>query len=280
MKLPLTVIVLTFNEEKNIEATLSAAKQLTDDILLVDSYSTDNTLNIAQNHQVHIIQNKFKTHTLQWKYAFENNPFENEWILALDADQVVSLELTNDIYSIFKNGHKADGYFINRKMYFLGRWIRHGGYYPLYMLKMFRKQCVYLDEGELMEHHFYLNGQTAKLKGFITEANKNETLEFWLNKHIKYAKLQATEEASNLKDTVNRGSLFGDVAARKLFIRKRIWEKMPLFARPLVYFIYRYIFLLGFLDGKQGLIFHYLQAFWYRFTVDSLIYEIKNNAKN
>jgi glycosyltransferase involved in cell wall biosynthesis len=282
-KLPITAIILTFNEEKNLKNTLLAVSHLTDSILIADSFSTDSTLSIAKEFNCVIVQNKFQNHTSQWKFALENNTFSNEWVIGLDADQVLTNEVIAEIFQIFSNKNSLqgiNGFYIKRKMFFLGQWIRFGGYYPLYLLKLFRKESLYLDEGELMEHRFYVNGKTYKLKNPLLENNQNETISFWLQKHIRYAQLQAKEEYGLSKNKKNKGSILGDVNAKKRFLRLNIWEKMPLFLRSFIYFIYRYFILLGFLDGKRGLIFHFLQAFWYRFTVDSLIFEHKSNIKN
>ena len=280
MKLPITAIILTFNEEKNLPQTLKAVAQVTDDILIIDSHSSDNTLEICKAFNATVLQNIFLTHSKQWSFALKSNPFDNQWILGLDADQVLDGKLISELaYKFANNNLNDDGYYIKRKMYFLGKWIKFGGYYPIYLMKFFRKDKVFVDEGELMEHHFYVNGNTNKMKYFLHEANQNETIQFWLTKHIRYAKLQAQEEFEHTKILVNKGNLFGTQSERKLFIRKLVWERMPLFIRPFFYFIYRYFFQLGFLDGKRGLIFHFLQAFWYRFTVDSLIYELRNKVK-
>lgn len=279
MKLPISVIILTFNEEKNIEFTLEAALKLSNSILIIDSFSNDKTLEIAKNKGCIVLQNKFETFTKQWNFGLKNNPFNSDWTLGLDADQVLTNELIKEINNIVKTNHEFQGFYIKRRMYFLDKWIKNGGYYPIYLLKLFKSESVYLDEGELMEHHFYVSGKTSKLQNDIIENNKNETLEFWLSKHIKYAKMQALEEFSISKSKFN-GKLFGNINERKMFLRKNIWEKMPLFLRPFFYFFYRYFLLLGFLDGKTGLIFHFLQAFWYRFTVDAKIYELRKNAKS
>ncbi|TAF75562.1 MAG: glycosyltransferase family 2 protein [Bacteroidetes bacterium] len=279
MKLPISVVILTFNEEKNIEETLSSVKKLTNDIVIIDSFSSDQTIEIAEKYNCFVLQNKFETFTKQWDFGLKNTPYKSVWILGLDADQVLSNELIDEVKDVISLPQSVSGFYIKRKMFFLDKWIKHGGYYPLYLLKLFKSDAVYLDKGELMEHHFYVNGATKKLKNDIIENNKNETIEFWLNKHVKYAKMQALEEFTQSKSE-KKGNLFGNINERKTFLRKQIWENLPLFVRPFIYFIYRFIFLLGFLDGRRGLIFHFLQAFWYRFVVDAKIYELKNNAKS
>jgi hypothetical protein len=198
----------------------------------------------------------------------------------LDADQQMMPELTEEIRELFKNKEPSfAGYYVKRRMFFLGKWIRHGGYYPLYLLKLFRKDAVFIDEGELMDHHFYVHGETTRLQHDLIEANQNETLAFWLNKHIRYAHLQAREQLEQTRKISGHANLLGNQDERRQFL-KNGWEKMPLFIRPFIYFLYRYFFQLGFLDGRTGLIFHLLQAFWYRFIVDAKIYEAQRKLKD
>jgi exosortase/archaeosortase family protein len=270
----LAIIFLTFNEEQNLPKALASVKALNSPIYIIDSFSTDKTEQIAKEYNCIFVQNKFTTHTLQWKFALEQIPTNVEWVLGLDADQELLPELCDEIANTLSSeeSNNYSGYYLCRRNYFLGKWIKYGGYYPRYLLKLFRKDKVYLDESELMDHHFYVNGKTTKLKNDLIENNLKEDLNFWKNKHIKYAELQAKEEFENLLQ--NNGSLFGNQDERRLFF-KYLWNKMPLFVRPLIYFLYRYIFLLGFLDGATGSKFHYLQAYWYRNTVDQNIYNLK-----
>jgi glycosyltransferase involved in cell wall biosynthesis len=274
---PVSVILLTYNEEKNLPLTLQQLSGWVDEIFVVDSFSTDHTLAIAQQHGVAVFQNYFETHTKQWLFALTELPIKNQWILGLDADQQLTPLLAEEIRQLFRHGDpKHDGYYIKRRMFFLGTWIQHGGYYPRYLLKLFRRDKVFLDAGELMDHHFYVRGTTGKLTHDLIEDNKNETLQFWLTKHIRYATLQAQEECNHTRTgKATPASFFGNQDERRQVL-KNIWEKLPLFLRPLLYFTYRYFFQLGFLDGYSGFIFHFLQAFWYRFTVDSLIYESRH----
>ena len=270
----LAIIFLTFNEEKNLPKALASVKQLNAPIYIIDSLSTDNTESIAKEFGCVFIQNKFETHTIQWKFALEQIPENVEWVLGLDADQELLPELCAEISNTLSSEESKNitGYYICRRNYFLNKWIKYGGYYPRYLLKLFRRDKVFLDESELMDHHFYVNGKTAKLKNDLIENNLKEDLAFWKSKHIKYAELQAKEEFEKL--IANNGSLFGNQDQRRLFL-KNVWNNMPLFIRPVIYFIYRYIFLLGFIDGKIGSQFHYLQAYWYRYKVDQNIYDLK-----
>jgi hypothetical protein len=239
---------------------------------VVDSFSTDKTERIATEYKAHFYQNKFETHSKQWEFALKHLPIHTEWVLGLDADQEILPELAEEIKSALSGNSEFAGYYIKRRNYFLGKWIKNGGYYPRYLLKLFRKDSVYLDPGELMDHHFYVRGKTGRLNFDLVENNLKEDLDFWSRKHVKYAELQAKEEFYN--SAVNSGSFWGNRDERRIYL-KSMWNRMPLFLRPFLYFIYRYFIQVGFLDGKKGLIFHFLQAFWYRFLVDAKIYELR-----
>jgi glycosyltransferase involved in cell wall biosynthesis len=274
----LSIIILTYNEELNLPKSLSSLKRLNGALYVVDSYSTDRTENICREYGADFYQNRFETHTKQWQWALENLPISDDtWVLGLDADQELLPELADEINALMDAQSDIDGYYLKRRNYFLGTWIRYGGYYPRYLLKLFRKNAVYLDPGELMDHHFYVNGKTARLKHDFIENNLKEDLDFWTEKHNRYASLQASEEFG--AGISQAGDFFGNQDQKRVYLKNR-WNKMPLFIRPFFYFMYRYVFLGGFLDGRTGMIFHYLQAFWYRFLVDSKIYELKSRRNH
>jgi hypothetical protein len=195
-------------------------------------------------------------------------PIATEWVLGLDADQRVTPELRDAISTAVVDAGDCNGYYVRRRQIFRGKWIRHGGYYPKYLLKLFRRSAVRLDPEELVDHHFYVGGTTKQLEADIIEDNKNEAaIAVWTAKHNRYAVLQARQE---LQSTAGPGLMVPppdspDGRTRRL---KRIWARLPLFVRPTLYVFYRYIVRLGFLDGKQGFVFHVLQAFWYRLLVD------------
>ena len=168
------------------------------------------------------------------------------------------------------NGGPA-GYFVKRRHIFRGQWIKYGGYYPKYMLKLFRRRDAWVDENDLVDHHFRVHGEVAKLQHDLVENNRKEAdIGVWVEKHCRYAALQAREEMGKARHAVQVGvvqALRGSPDDRVLGL-KLIWGRLPLYVRPLLYFLYRYIGRLGFLDGKAGFIFHVLQAFWYRLLVD------------
>ncbi len=285
--IPLSVIILTYNEEVNIKKCIKSLYGWVDEIFIVDSGSTDRTPEIVKSFGAILVFHEFETHTKQWQWALNNLPIKNEWLLCLDADQRISYELRDELIEVFckqkKRLAKVDGFYIKRRQIFRGKWIRYGGYYPRYLLKLFRKGKVILDEHDFMDHHFYVPSHTEKLKNDLIEENiKEDNIDFWLQKHINYATLHAKEEIIRRKEQRHpqgiKPSLFGTPDQQILFL-KRIWYKLPLYIRPCLYFIYRYIIKLGFLDGKEGFIFHFLQSFWYRLIVDIKLEDLMKNDK-
>ena len=272
---PLTVVVLTLNEERNLPACLASVAGWVSEIVVVDSGSTDGTLAMAATHGARVVTHPFETHARQWAWALAEVPLASEWVLALDADQQVTPELRQTIADLLAGRPAADGYFVPRRQVFRGRWIRHGGYYPKYLLKLFRRAAVQIDAGDLVDHHFRVAGATRRLTGDLVEDNRNEEAIFdWIAKHNRYARLQAVEELARQGHPRAAGRWRGDPDDRTRR-QKAVWARLPAYVRPLAYFFYRYVLRLGFLDGKQGFVFHFLQAWWYRLLVDINIDELK-----
>ncbi|MDQ6670036.1 MAG: glycosyltransferase family 2 protein [Chloroflexota bacterium] len=271
----LAIVVLTYNEELNLPGCLGSLRGLGSTLVVVDSGSTDRTLEIAAEFGARVLVHPFAGHAAQWRWALAQLNPDTEWVLGLDADQRLSPDLHAELIQLFNvqwQGLSAyDGFYLNRRQIFRGKWINHGGYYPKYLLKLFRLRKVQLDERDLMDHHFYVAGKVGELRHDLVEDNlKEANIAFWLSKHIGYAELHAREELSRRRGGHTwpiRPSLMGSPDQRVVWC-KRLWYRMPLYARPVLYFVYRYILLGGILDGKQGFIFHFLQSFWYRLLVD------------
>jgi glycosyltransferase involved in cell wall biosynthesis len=277
-----SAVILTFNEARNIDACLQSLAGWTAEIVVVDSGSTDDTVTIARAHGATIVTHPFETHAKQWRWALDSLPLKTDWVLALDADQRVTPELRGAIVTALADPGRAAvrGYFVNRRQIFRGRWIRHGGYYPKYLLKLFRRDAVSLDEADLVDHHFLVDGAVATLAGDMIEDNRNEAAIFdWTAKHNRYAVLQARQEiaARAAAAPIAFDAVWGHPDERVRWLKQQ-WARLPLFVRPCLYVFYRYVLRLGFLDGREGFIFHVLQGFWYRLLVDININEIMTAA--
>jgi glycosyltransferase involved in cell wall biosynthesis len=286
---PVTLVVLTFNEERNLPACLDSVAGWAADLVVVDSGSTDRTVAMAREYGARVVEHPFETHTRQWQWALANVPLTTDWVLALDADQRLTPELRTEIAERLRQPGETAGFFLNRRQIFRGRWIRHGGYYPKYLLKLFRRASVSLDATELVDHHFQVAGPTQNLGFDMIEDNQNEaSIAVWTAKHNRYAALQARQDVlreSLTGDAVGESRTTAaapahrdgspDARTRRL---KRVWHRLPLFVRPCLYVFYRYVLRLGFLDGKEGFVFHVLQGFWYRLLVDINTDELRSRA--
>ncbi len=260
-----SVIILTFNEEENIRRCLDSITDFTDDIILIDSFSTDATLKICEKYGCRVFEHAFTNQAVQFNWALDNVPWERPWTLRLDADEVLPDKLKQELRELTATcGPEVTGIYLNRRMYFMNRWLRHGGMYPHYILRAFRKGAGRYEEKT--EEHFVLT-------------SRQNTLKYWLKKHDD---LSDGEIRDTLLESHNPGldlteDLFGNKVERTRWLKTRVYAESPLFLRAFLYFIYRYFLRLGFLDGIPGLIFHVLQAFWYRFYIDARIYETRLN---
>lgn len=282
MKLPISLIVLTFNEELNLESCLKNSAEWVDEIFVVDSYSTDKTLEISKKYGSKIAQRSFKNQAEQFNWALDNLDIKNEWILRLDADEYLTPELWKEIGDILKNENikalqNINGFYLKRRVYFMGKWIRHGGYYPTWILRLFRKGLArYEEERNVDEHLTLLKGKAGKFKNDFIDDNQRD-LTWWIKKHNNYASREAEEAIKVIGDKRQVISGVEGQVKIKRAIKNKFYYRLPIFCRSFGYFIYRYFFRLGFLDCKEGLIFHFLQGFWYRFLVDAKIYERKKH---
>jgi glycosyltransferase involved in cell wall biosynthesis len=298
MKLPVSVIILTYNEEIHLERLLKNIADWADEIFVVDSFSTDKTLEIAKKYGCKVFQHPFENQAQQFNWALDNLDIKNEWILRLDADEYLTEELKNEIAETLVNMGISDvpnvdinvrtsdvqkleinGYYIKRRVYFMGRWIRHGGYYPTWFLRLFRKGKARSEQRAMDEHIVLLEGRVAKLKNDFIDDNK-KSLNDWINKHNNYSSREAIERLKkDSKYKMQNSKPLGEPVSRKRWLKENFYLRLPPFCRAFLYFIYRYFFRLGFLDGKEGLIFHFLQGCWHQFLIDAKIYEAKKNVR-
>ena len=287
MKSEFSVIILTYNEEVHLPRLLKSLRGLNYDLFIVDSGSTDRTIEIANAYGATIANNPFENHPKQWHFALNAFNIRTPWIIGLDADQIILPELYDKLKNFQNNviDPTINGIYFNRKNYFKGRWLKHGGYFPRYLLKMFRTGVGYSDLNENMDHRFIVPGEKLIWKnGYLKEENlKENEISFWISKHNRYSDLTAQEEVERLKkirsqDSSNTARFFGTPDERIAFFKK-IWWKLPLYWRPAIYFFYRFFLKLGILDGPEGRLFHFLQGFWFRLIVDEKINELIKSEK-
>lgn len=273
----LTVIILTYNEEKHITRCIENLKKITNKILIVDSYSTDKTVEIAQSLGAEVVQNAFVNHSMQFNWALENCSIDTEWTMRMDADEYLLDELIAEILQkINKVPMEVGGFILKRRVIFMNRWIKHGGFYPHRLLRIWRTGAAKVEDRWMDEHVVLEKGITETMTFDMVDHNLND-LTWWIAKHNNYSNREMIDLlAIKNKTTSNQNvaaTLSGEQFSRKRWIKEKIYARIPLFIRPFFYFGYRYVILLGFLDGIPGLIWHFLQGFWYRFLVDAKVYE-------
>lgn len=277
------VIVLTLNEEENLPACLGSLEGLKCSKLVVDSGSTDNTLAIARQYEASILEHPFENYAVQRNWAFEQADPSAKWVISLDADERLTPELVREINQLIAiNNKEVNGYMFRKRTHFLGRWIRHGGQYPAYHLRMIRNGVARCEE-RLYDQHFRVNSGKIERTHHDYIDIITSSLSDWTARHNRWATAEAREilaqqSQQNLEGQVTP-RLFGNAIERKRFLRTKVYQRFPLFVRPFLFFIYGYFFRLGFLDGREGLIFHVLQRFWFRFLVDARIYEITSKEE-
>lgn len=270
--LPISIIVLTFNAETTIGATLASAAAISDDVHVVDSYSTDRTLDIARAHGARIVQHRFENYGAQRNWAIDTLALKHAWQLHLDADERISPELATELRGLFAAGPPGEiaGYYIPRLVHFHQRPLRHGGMYPIYHLRLFRGgrgRC----ESRRYDQHFYIDGASAKLAAPMIDDIRLPLGE-WTARHNRWADAEVDEILSPSGGDVIQGGRGGDPVAEKRAQREWYYRR-PMFLRAFLLFLYRYIWKRGFLDGREGLIFYVLQTFWFRFLIDAKLHE-------
>ena len=273
----ISVFILTYNEELQIRRVLESLRGWCDDIVIADSFSTDATLEIAREFGCRIIQNKFINHALQSNWALETGDFKHDWILRLDSDEIMPDKLKAELTGLAQTlPPDVTGIYLNRRQYHMNRWLKHGGIYPHFILRVFRKDSGFY-ENKTEEHYVLTRGTAARAKNDFLEDNRNNNMGFWLDKHRSLAQ-------SEIRDTLGANyvggdiepALFGEKIQRTRWLKMNVYQRSPLFLRAFLYFFYRYFIRLGFLDGMPGFIYFVNQSFWYRFFVDSRIYEIRS----
>jgi glycosyltransferase involved in cell wall biosynthesis len=273
-----SVVVLAHNEEVNLPACMASLDGLVCDLFVVDSGSTDRTRDIAAAAGATVVEHPFDNYSAQRNWAQQNLPLRTDWVLHLDSDERLTPELVAEINSVLADPPAdVDGFLFRKRTVFMGRWIRHGGHYPAYHLRLFRKDhgnC----EHRLYDQHFVVVGKTVSLQHDYIDVLTSD-LNQWTTRHLRWAELEAREALNGEHDSSRvHADAFGDPIQRRRWLREGFYARWPLFVRPFLYWIYRYFFRLGFLDGREGLIFHFLQGCWFRFMIDARMYELRKRS--
>lgn len=275
--LDISVIILTYNEKIHIERCINNAKKFAKEIYLVDCYSEDGTVEMAQSMGAKVFQHPWENYSKQFNWALQNLPITTEWIWRMDADEYLSDDLISELHQKLPSlPNNINGFTAPCLRIFMGKYIKHG-IIPLILLRLFKIKYA-ICENRYMDEHIQLSeGKIGSLKNPFYDDNLNG-LTWWTNKHNGYATREAIDLLLTEYDLLPQESVVNSGAHSAAIRRKKLkYIKLPLFWRAFAFFILRYIFRLGFLDGKEGFLWHFLQGFWYRTLADAKVYEIKKN---
>ena len=280
----LTAIILTKNEEKHISRCLESLSGVASRIFVVDAYSSDNTVQIAKSMGAVVVQRPWKNYADQFQWAIDNADVRSGWLMRMDADEYLEPDLRAELPRLLKMlPDDVLGVYVKRKVHFYGKWIRHGGFYPHILLRIWRAGYGRIEQRWMDEHIVLPPGaKTVLAKGHIVDDNL-KGITFWIDKHNKYASREAVD-LLNLKYPLfpqDETLKFTEDPQAKLkrLLKEGLYARLPIGLRAALYFLYRYIFRLGFLDGSKGFIWHFLQGFWYRLLVDVKVMELEMRSK-
>lgn len=269
MAADITAIILTRNEEINIKPCIDSIKNIVKRIVVIDSFSEDKTVEIAQSLGAEILQHKFETHARQYKFAVNASDIKTRWILRIDADERLTRESANELEKLCNDNEKTDvtGIVVRFKKNFLGKDLYHGGVYPWRKLICYKTGKGDIEDRAMDEHIVVFEGKTIELKNDSLHYDF-KSLEAWTAKHNWYS---SKEAADYNREIIEKGT--EEQQNIKTWFKMHVYYRLPIGTRAHMYYFYRYYIKLGFLDGREGKIYAFLQAYWYRYLVDAKIYE-------
>ena len=282
--LDISVIILTYNEEIHINRCLDNISSLVKEVFIIDSFSTDKTLLMAKEYtNVTILQNKWVNYATQFNWALQNAPITTKWVLRLDADEYLTEELIAELQERLPTlDEDVTGVVLPLRRVWMGRTIRRG-MPQVKLLRLFQYGKAKSEVRLMDEHIQLLEGHSVEFTNEFADDNLNN-LSWWTQKHVGYAIREAVDLLDMEFDLTGSANEDNDKEiseqAKAKRMKKHKYARQPLFWRSFAYFIYRYFFKLGFLEGKEGFLWHFLQGWWYRTLVDAKIYEIKKACGN
>jgi glycosyltransferase involved in cell wall biosynthesis len=283
-KANLAVIILTYNEAIHLPRALQHIQEIAREIFVIDSGSKDGTVEIAKAAGAQVLYHPFQNQAKQFQWALDNARVTAEWVMRLDADEVIETDLAREIVEKLPTlPPDVTGINLNRKTIFQGQWIRWGGRYPLILLRIWRRGSARIEDRWMDEHIYLAQGRAVNFKGGFADDNLND-LTFFTEKHNGYASREALDVLNK------RMHLFGPAVELthesaaiqtriKRFLKEKIYNRIPFELAVTGYLFLRYVLQLGFLDGRAGITYHVLQCGWYRFLVGAKLRELEHAVK-
>ena len=244
------VIIPTLNEADHMVEVVANAAQI-GEVFVLDSRSMDNTQDLARSAGATVVEHEFAGYASQKNWGLDNLPLRGDWVFILDADERLTPALRDELLALARSADSADGYFVNRLMIFMGQAIRHGGLYPSWHLRFFRRGRARYEDRKVHEH-MVCDGATDYLSCPMLHVRR-ETMTQYIAKHIRYADLESEEWVRRRRGDGGGAKphrLFRSALGHRQWLRRSIWPRLPW--RPLWRFVYMYVVRLGFLDGRAG----------------------------
>lgn len=280
----IAVVILTFNEAIHLPRALDHIRPFAREIFVIDSYSTDNTVALARAGGAAVLEHPFQNYARQFEWALENAPITADWVMRLDADEIIEADLAQEIIDKLPTlPPDVTGVNLNRKTIFQEKFIRWGGRFPLVLLRIWRRGKARIEDRWMDEHMYLTEGRTVTFRGGFADHNLYD-LTFFTAKHNSYASREALDALNSrlhlFEPQLALASASTAKQARiKRFLKESVYNRLPFEVSSTLFFLYRYVLQLGFLDGRAGLIYHVLQGFWYRFLVGAKLRELEKAVK-
>ena len=272
----ISILIMTKDEEANIARCL-ASVTFSDDVVVLDSQSTDRTVEIAASHGARIVTRPFDDYASQRNYGLHEIPWRNDWVLMLDADEIVPPELAEEMHNTVRNAPPALCLLrMRRKDFLFGTWIRGSGGYPSWFPRLARARRVWVERP--INEEYCTDGDRGELRGHLHHVPFNKGMASWIEKHNRYSTMEAkllVDGWSSAGDVRLRDLAAGDPLVRRRTL-KRLVYRLP--GRPLIIFLAGYVLRGGFLEGRAGLTFSLLRA-WYEFAIDVKVRELRRRLR-
>lgn len=270
MNISISVLILTYNERLHIERCIKSAHRISDKIYVVDSYSTDGTQEIARRLGATVVEHDYVNQAQQMQWAINNLELDTEWVMRMDADEYLTDKLVDEIKTRLPElSEDVTGVYLPLDVIFQGKNVKHGRLRAPKIMRIWRRGKAYMEQRWMDERMVLTEGSAITFKGRFVDHNLN-SLAWWTQKHNNYSNRELAVEAMRMY-----GIGSDDEALKGRNQKKGMYYRLPAFFRAGVYFSVRYFMLGGFIDGKAGLIWATLQAYWYRFLIDAKMSEMK-----
>jgi len=265
----ITAIILTKNEEINIGDCIDSINAIVKKIVVIDSFSSDKTVEIAKEKGAEVYQHPFENYSKQYMYGVEMANADTVWTLRIDADERLTEESAKELEILCDSNMNTDvaGITLRFRKNFLGKDLHYGGVYPWKKMNCYKTNQGSIEDRAMDEHIVLSKGKSIEMKTDCLHFDF-KTIEYWVNKHNWYSSRETVDYFESQEKHQDKKNL-----NFVTWVKMNVYYKLPLGMRAHLYYIYIYYIRMAFLDGEEGKIYAFLRAYWYRYLVDIKIYE-------